>query len=153
MLLVGAMTATATFAGGNYLAHTGPAPLRFARAELRLDPAVVLPALQMEDKPEVSTNEVAGANAVTTIFSDIPAPLVPDDSSIFPGVILPVTYEAHSAPMPEPKLTPPPVTEVAPQMLMRFFNRDATREAIIQTPLEFTPPPAGRSSSATYTQQ
>lgn len=139
-LLLSSLT-SGVWAGGGYLSKLGPSPLRFQQLPPRADIATALPPLQMSDKP--TTPEASGTT---------PAP-VEDYGPELP----PITIE----PQPEPEVNatavpePQPVEEepISPQMLLRYFNNGGNKEAIIQAPMEFTPPAPTRGSSATYSSQ
>jgi hypothetical protein len=136
---------TSAIAGG-YLVHGGPSPLRFAKAAPRVDPAVVLPPLKMNDE---STN----TNAVATVQTEI------DETDPEAG---PETNATQPIYGPEPGAdhsdtdtnTVPVSSQVTPQMLLRFFNPGHDKEANAREPLQFTPPPppivAPHGSSASY---
>jgi len=120
---------------GSYLPKIGPAPLRFQAPGKGPDISALLPPLAMSD----------------------PAPLEefigPPASTNAPVAIEPL---ADPAPAPqEPRVTAQPSEPLlSPQMLMQFFNRDATNHNVnVLVPYQFNPPPANipaPPSRATY---
>src|SRR5689334_5090452 len=69
VVLIGLISSS--FGGGGYLVRVGPAPIRFASAPARLDPAAVLPPLNMAEE---KTNNTAAASLETTEFGPQPLP-------------------------------------------------------------------------------
>ena len=139
MNIIGLTAAVAMSFGGNptgYLARIGPAPLRFAPPAKGPEVTVNLPPLAMSDPPapahEVTTNE--------TVTVEAPPQTV-----------------ATTSPLPPPAVVVEPA--FTPQMLLQFFNRNATnaisQEPPVVVPYQFTPPSTpvipAPPSKATYT--
>jgi hypothetical protein len=140
-------------AGPGYMARIGPTTLRI-RPEVHGNPAALLPPLKMNDDEELkpapmpsaeqrdaTAMQAQGIRGAENDFSDLPG-----DMDLASGEVR----------TPEPPRAEPTEavgeTIVAPQMLLRYFNRSTNDSAIISIPVEFTPPgaPVNRSSSATY---
>jgi hypothetical protein len=136
-----------------YLAVAGPTPLRFRVATLQYDPGKVLPPLKMADAPITNTVETVTASEPSA-SKPVEPPAVTSEPAA-PVHTAPVMPQV-STPTPEPN-TPEARSEssqMTPQMLLRYFNKDGTREVVVPTTVEFTPPPpasSGSRSSAVYT--
>ena len=139
-----ALITTGTFAGGGYLPKIGPAALRVKAEPAVVDLAKVLPPLAMDDEPVTEAEvpvEMSGAPL---------GPLMPTQ----PGGE-PQTVQSSRATVPEPisdagEQMPPQQAPLTPQMFMRFFNQSGGSEAIVETPVQFTPHAPSRGSSASY---
>ena len=148
--LIGALLVSAgTFAGDNYLAAIGPAPIRFREAKPEYDPAKVLPPLKMADAP--ATNVVETVTQSEPIVRPAETTPVATEPTATPQP--PAAVPVEIAPQPQPGM-PESRTEsnqMTPQMLLRYFSKDGSREVFVPAPLEFTPPPSsGTRSSAVY---
>ena len=132
-------------AGPGYLPKVGPPELRFAQRSPRLDPSAVLPPLTVIEAVETTTNAVAEISSESLP----PTPSLPEATD---EVAMEDIWMGPPAPEAQTTEAPPakPEQEIAPQMLLQFFSKDGTRQGIVQTPVEFTPPPPSRSSTATY---
>jgi hypothetical protein len=135
------------------LTRMGPTTLRF-RPEVHGNPAALLPPLKMNDDDEVKTEPKTSAEEKNATAMEVQGIRKPEnDFSDLPGdlALAPDEVRAPAPPPPQPNQS---VGEaiVAPQMLLRFFNRSTNDNTIISVPVEFTPPeaPVSRSSSATY---
>lgn len=145
-----------------YLAATGPAPLRFAATLAQYNPARVLPLLDLGDAPKTNVVETTRSTEMTLDTSSLleAVPPVPPREN--------VSMEPVSIPAEQPIITPegsippevkPGQSQITPQMLLRYFNRDGTqagsKEVVVPMPVEFTPPgpvnspatPANKSSA------
>jgi hypothetical protein len=150
VLVAISLTASISLGGSGYLARVGPSPLRFAIVPARLDPATALPPLTPPE--EIVTTTTPSTN-LTTSMEFGPQPLSASlNSTNSPGEILigPEPLDSSNSTQAPSEL--PAQTGISPQMLLRYFNRPGTREALISAPLEFTPPTpnANSGSSATY---
>jgi hypothetical protein len=157
-LIIAALLASAgTLAGEkqNYLAAIGPAPIRFHVARPEYDPAKVLPPLKMADAP--ATNAVESVTPPEPIGDKrMETPAVATEQAVAPGAAVSAPMESTSQPQAQtttPESRPEP-SQMTPQMLLRYFSKDGTREIFVPVPLEFTPPPPatgnGSRSSAVY---
>ncbi|MGN6385430.1 MAG: hypothetical protein ACTHMT_04245 [Verrucomicrobiota bacterium] len=128
--------------GGKYLAHIGPGPLRFEQAALRLNPAAVLPPLNMGTA--TATNQLSMNIELTNSTPEIvtaPNPVAPAETHI---EVVPQNGSQQS-----PILAPD--AEITPQLLLRYFNTNSNTETFIVPRVIFTPPaPPQSGSSATY---
>lgn len=144
-MALAALTITGVSAGGGYLPKIGPSMARLQVAGPRLDPNAVLPPLAMDDEP---AGEPANKADPAEEFIGPPAPLRPVPSAPSEPAEAPyITPPLDSAPE---AMQPAPEPPLTPQMFMRFFDESGRREAVIEAPVEFTPPQRGPGSSATY---
>lgn len=137
-----------------YLAAAGPTPLRFQWDLPQLDPARLLPPLQMSDK-------VAGTNAAPQTVTESRKPVdfqseahEPREGPVnanqdavmtVPEMSMPVAAEAAET-------KPNGVNQISPQVLLRYFSRNGTNEVLVPYSVDFTPPVPARTgdSSAIY---
>jgi hypothetical protein len=137
------MTAIATIWFGakpavGYLAHAGPAPLRFQEPVRGLDVTVALPPLAMKDpEPEL---EFFG-------------PPIPTEEP--PPATVVAVSSTNAAPKTAVAVPVDPMANLSPQMLVQYFNGNGTnRDYNVILPYQFTPPPAPNipapPSRATY---
>jgi hypothetical protein len=135
----------------NYLAVIGPAAVRFSVAMPQYDPAKVLPPLKMSDAPAANLVE----NVTRPVEQVAPQPVETKTNAqeqTSASEVTPPAASVESTPAPivmpaEPKAE---ASQMTPQMLLRYFNREGTKEVIVPNAVEFTPPaPAstGRSSA------
>jgi hypothetical protein len=126
-------------AGAGYLARIGPSVLRFRPTAAPVDPAKVLPPLQMTDE----------GNPATTADEDNDSPSDPERNAQESANDL---LEPSVAPDDSTAVTNAPPAHVVPQLLMHYFGNSTNKEAVVSPPVEFTPPgpPLSRGSSATY---
>lgn len=127
--------------GSKYLVQIGPGPLRFEQATLRLNPAEVLPPLNMGGG---TTNQLPVKLELTNN---------PPEIVTAPNPVAPV--EVHAEPAPQVEQTLPsvaPAGEITPQLLIRYFNTNSNTETVVVPNVIFTPPTPGPlpGSSATY---
>lgn len=141
-----ALVTTHILAGDKYLPEAGPSALRFKAPRANVSLAEVLPPLQMEDEPPVADrpkNEpLAGP--------ELPADPGPDEREMVQVEDLPAVPVEPVQPGHTPEAVPSQQVPLTPQMFMRFFNQSGSREAVVQAPVDFTPPAPSRGSSATY---
>lgn len=143
---------------GNYLAVSGPKPLRFQAVLPQYDPASVLPPLDMGDRTDLRsgtnvTDSVKASASPVNEISQLPPEPPAESQSIIPDLPAQPAQPASFDPvnLPEPK---PATSQLTPQMLLRYFPGDGNKEVLVPAGVDFTPPapatPPGRSS-ATYT--
>jgi hypothetical protein len=154
-LLIGALLICAGTAGGekqNYLAMVGPMPLRFRVATAQYDPVNVLPPLKMSDAPATNVVETVTKpdppEVVRPVETTEGVPEKTTPSERAPNVPVEQTPTAPIAPAARTE-----ASQMTPQMLLRYFKGDGTREVVVPSTVEFTPPPpiGGSRSSAVYT--
>ena len=135
-----------------YLAAAGPTPLRFQWDLPRLDPARLLPPLQMSDNV-AATNTPAGLTAQSAPEIRKPVSIdeaqivgTPNDGNVEMTSIEPVSPTADA----QTQQNPP--NQISPQMLLRYFGRNGTNEVLVPYSVDFTPPVPRRTgdSSAVY---
>ena len=105
----------------------------------------MLPPLDIVEPASTATNEVANGPLEQPL--DVPIPDEQPPSSLAEDLLIgpPAPQVRVSEPAP-----PASSDEIAPQMLLQFFSKDGTPQGVVQTPVEFTPPPPSRGSTATY---
>ena len=134
-----------------YLAAAGPTPLRFRWDLPQLDPARLLPPLQMSDK-------VAATNAAPQTVTETQKPVdFQSEAHEVPAIangdtMTTVPQTAMSFAAEEAKTKPNVVNQISPQILLRYFSGNGTNEVLVPYPVDFTPPVPTRTgdSSATY---
>jgi hypothetical protein len=157
-LLIGALLVCAETSADDkwkYLTVNDPVPIRFMAATQEYDPANVLPPLEMGDDFEVEAVEtiarpvepaaIKEPEAQATEQTNSPQPKAPEVTANVPIETTPTP----PATFPEARAEP---SQMTPQMLLRYFNHNGTREVLVPSAVEFTPPApqSGGRSSAVY---
>ena len=158
--IVGALVVCTGLLAGNrdkYLAAAGPTPIRFQNVVPQLDPAKVLPLLQMSDVPDANSAPVAAAEVLgpelPTNWTSEPELMSAGGEEEPAQNLTPVT---NGEPIFEPNIEPVPKQNgaggISPQMLLRYFGRNGTNEVLVPYSVDFTPPvrQSGSGSSAVY---
>ena len=144
--LVASLAGSTCLGGGGYLARIGPGPLRFEEAAVRLNPAMVLPPLNMGHEGTVTNTNLLSVNDSLTNLVDEPlgTEAVSNTPEIHVELPAPISDPGVSGSANGP--------EVTPQILLRYFNTNSNTETFISPKVIFTPPSPGpsRGSSATY---
>jgi hypothetical protein len=147
VILVSAVSSFSAAKPAKYLAITGPAPLRLITpteegVKYRLLPLSM--GAVTEPKLEDSSSTLSSTNSATAIAHEAPRPEPAPELTQGP------VSDSVKAP-PEPATEPAQVGGVVtPQMFLRFFNKEGSRETgvLVSTNLPAPKPPG--SSSATY---
>lgn len=138
-------------AGGAYLPHLGPSPVRFQTAAPAKAIAPTLPPLRMDDTILVPTNAVADpATNYPPIETLEPlGPTWPGAASLTPAAT-PTNFMA--APTTQPLVAIEGSPAITPQMLADFFQQHpvGTNAAAVSPWAGSFVPPSPPSSSATY---
>jgi hypothetical protein len=135
----------------DYLAMVGPAPLRFQAATVQYDPGNVLPPLKMSDTPATNVVETVTKPAQVLVPTPETTPVLPEHTTPPELPTRPPVESTVPTPPSAASSETRPDSQMTPQMLLRYFSKDGSREVLVPTGVEFTPPPpsSGRSS-ATY---
>lgn len=152
LLLIG--TGALATDGDMYLAVAGPTPLRFQWELPQLDPARLLPPLQMSDAG-TPTNAPAVVVPQSASEAHKPATTNNEGQELTPHANGNVDMTALEPLMPaaNSEATPQNVAnQISPQVLLRYFSRNGTNEVLVPYSVDFTPPvpPRTGDSSATY---
>lgn len=134
-----------------YLATVGPVSLR-VQVPIESPNKYPLRPLLMEPVQKPAQEEPA-TNNIHSAVSPPPEPSGPTLPAADPANMQPLDPPSSGTPGApagiEPGTNGPPV--VTPQMFLRFFSKDGTRETTVVAPPPGSSPQSQRSSSATYT--
>jgi hypothetical protein len=160
LLNVGLCALAAPDCNLGYLPKVGPTPLRFRMMVEARTQRVPLPPLLMQDPPkpagsdEQEINPLASQGSVLSPATNAPPaiPSVPKEVAAAPAKEAPSAPAVTGGSDEMDQSGKGPV--VTPQMFLRFFNKEGTREVVVPAPAQPAVPnnkPA--SSTATYTSQ
>lgn len=140
------LSTAGTLAEEEYLPEVGPSTPRFKAPAAYVNLAEVLPPLKMDDKKPFG--ELPGGEDL--LGPRLPEDPGPQEREMVQLEDMPGTPLEPAQPERTPEAAQTQQVPLTPQMFMRFFNQSGSREAVVQAPVDFTPPAPARGSSATY---